>query len=420
MSLPLMVEIKQNFPRRGLPDVPAAVREQLQRSNLTEIIVPGQKVGITAGSRGITNIVPVLAEIVLFVKSLGANPVILAAMGSHGGGTAGGQRAILADLGITPENVGAPVHTGADCRQVGKLVNGTPVFVTEIARACDAIIVVNRVKPHTSFHGPAESGLQKIITVGLGGPEGARALHRTGAAMLPEVIPAAARLLIGKLPIVLGLAILEDAYEDTMQVTAIPPEQLAQVEEELLNKARSAMPRLPVDRLDLLIVEQMGKNFSGTGMDTNIIGRMHIHGVPEPAKPFIQRITVLDLSPESHGNANGIGLADFTTRRLVNKIDFQATMLNVLTSTFVKRAMIPLTLPDDRTAIVTALRSLGSVKPTEARVLHIKNTLHLTSMRASAGLLPELRENPAIEIAGVPTVMHFDEYGNLLDTYRKK
>lgn len=414
MLLPQMVDIKQNFPHQALADVAGEVREQLKICNLGARITPGQQIGITAGSRGITNIVSIITEIVSFIKDCGARPVILAAMGSHGGGTAEGQRAILADLGITSEKVGAPVHTGVEYGQVGTLNNGTPVFVTDISQKCDAIVVVNRVKPHTSFHGPAESGLQKMITVGLGGPAGARELHRSGASSLAKIIPAAARLIMSKLPIVMGLAILEDAYEETMQIKAIPPEQFATEEETLLAKARESMPSLPVDNLDLLIIEQMGKNFSGTGMDTNIIGRMHIQGIPEPTRPNIQRIVILDLTRESHGNANGIGLADLTTNRLVEKIDFRATMLNVMTSTFVKRAMIPMTLPDDQTAIETALQSLGYIPPEKARVIQIKNTLHLTAIRASVNILPELKDNSIIEIISKPSPMKFNNQGLIM------
>ncbi len=408
MKLPKMVSVKQNFPHQRLEDITGTVNDQLRRCGLAEKIKPGQKVGITAGSRGITNITDILSAVVIFIKSLDAKPEIIAAMGSHGGGTDDGQRQILDALKITEDKVGAPVRTGVECKQVGVLDQGVPVYVTEIARQCDAIVVVNRVKEHTAFHGPAESGLQKMITIGLGGPQGAKTLHRSGATELHQIIPAAARLIMANLPIVMGLAILEDAHKDTMKITALPPEQFAAGEEKLLQEAREILPRLPVDKLDLLILEKMGKNYSGTGMDTNVIGRMHIMGVQEPEHPRIQRIVVLDLTDETHGNANGIGLADFTTKRLVNKIDWDVTVKNVVTSTFIKRAMQPITLPDDRTAIETALESLGYVQPEGARVIHIKNTLELTSMRVSSALLAELHQNQAVEVVGQPKEVEFD------------
>jgi len=414
MHLPKMVSVKQSFPHHRLDDVAGAVREELRRTGLAERIKPGQTVGITAGSRGITNITTILAEVVSFIKSLKARPEIIAAMGSHGGGTGDGQRQILNALSITENKIGAPVRTGAECRQVGVIEQGIPVYVTEITLRCDAIVVVNRIKPHTAFHGPAESGLQKMITIGLGGPEGARTLHRSGATELHRIIPAAAKLITKNLPIVMGLAILEDAHKNTMKVTAMPPEQFTAGEGKLLNKAKAIFPRLPVNQLDLLIVEKMGKNYSGTGMDTNVIGRMRIAGIPEPEHPRIHRIVVLDLTKESHGNANGIGLADFTTRQLVNKIDWEATIKNVITSTFVTRAMQPLTLPDDRSAIEAALSSIGGAQPKNARVIHIKNTLQLTSMRVSTALLTELRQSLAVEIEGKPEEMEFDCRGRLV------
>lgn len=408
MQLPKMITVKQYFPHYRLDDVASVVRKELRRSGLADRIKPGQVVGITAGSRGITNITTILAEVVSFIKSLNARPEILAAMGSHGGGTADGQRKVLEMLNITEAKVGAPVRTCAECRQIGMIKQHIPVYVTEIALRCDAIIVVNRIKPHTAFHGPAESGLQKMMTIGLGGPEGAKTIHRSGATELHLVIPAAAKFIMKKLPIVMGLAILEDAHKDTMKITCMPPEQFTSCEEDLLNEARSVFPSLPVKELDLLIVEKMGKNYSGTGMDTNVIGRMRIAGVPEPKYPRIQRIVVLDLAEESHGNATGIGLADFTTRRLVEKIDWDATITNVITSTFVMRAMQPITLPDDRSAIEVALQSLGNVDPQDARVIHIKNTLQLASMRASTALLPELRQNNAVKTEGIPMELEFN------------
>ncbi|AGL00950.1 lactate racemase domain-containing protein [Desulfoscipio gibsoniae] len=414
MQFPTMQDIKLTFPHHALPDVARAVREQLMHSNLKDCLVPGQRVGITAGSRGINNIVTILKEVITYIKELSAEPLIIAAMGSHGGGTADGQKAILSSLGITPAAIGAPVYTGSACRPVGSLEDSVPLYATEIACQCDAIIVINRIKPHTSFHGPAESGLQKMLAIGLGGPRGAKAIHSFGARLLPRLIPSAARIIMQKLPVVMGLAILEDAHEDTMQIVALKPDRFVSGEQQLLSKARSIMPCLTIDHLDLLIVEYIGKNFSGTGMDTNIIGRMRIHGVPEPTNPDIQRIVALDISKESGGNATGIGLADFTTQRLVGKINMESTILNVMTSTFIQRAMLPITLPDDRAAISIALNSIGNIPPASARVMQIKNTLHLNIMRVSENLLPELRDNPLVETTGPSITMQFDGYNNLL------
>lgn len=402
MELPELIPIKQNFPQLGLKDIKAALHKTLRESGWISRIRPGQRVAITAGSRGISNIVVILRTLVEEVKALGAEPHVLAAMGSHGGGTKEGQLKVLAGLGINPQSVNAPVVAGADAEPVGVLPRGVPLYLNRKALNYDTIIVVNRIKPHTSFHGPAESGLQKMVAIGLGGPAGAAALHRLGAAALPRVIAAAAGALLKIAPITLGLAILEDAHEETAALVAVAPEDFAPAEEQLLARAREMMPRLPVEHLDLLIVDYLGKNISGTGMDTNVIGRLRIQGIPEPAAPAIRRIVVLDLSPESGGNAYGIGLADFTTRQLVNKIDYLVTYLNAMTSTFVQRVMIPMTLESAGEAVKAALRSLGNPDPGLIRAARITDTLHLGQLEVSANLVPELADNPLIEVTAPP------------------
>lgn len=414
MKFPNMTTIRQKFPREGLVDVRKTVRRVIADASIAEKIGPGQRVGITVGSRGISNIVPILQEVVEAVRRAGAIPVLLAAMGSHGGGTEEGQRAVLSGLGITGESVGAPVMTSADSVPVGKLQDGMTVLVSKVALTCDAIIVVNRVKPHTSFHGPTESGLHKMLAIGLGGPEGAAALHSKGALELPRLIPAAARVIMKRLPIILGLAILEDAYDDTKQIVAVPPHGFLETEKKLLEEAKKTLPTLPVDALDMLIIESMGKIYSGTGMDTNVIGRLRITGLPEPDKPYIKRIVILDLASGSEGNGNGMGLADFTTRKFLNKVNFKTTYKNVFTSTFVQRAMVPVTLETDKQTIAAALRSLGDIDTTAARVARIHNTLHLEELQVSEALLPELEGNPGIEVISSAEEMAFDSEENLL------
>jgi hypothetical protein len=405
LKLPELVPIKQNFPHHGLTDIPGTLRRVLAAGGLGRLVKPGRRVAVTAGSRGIANIVLILATMVEEIKKLGAEPRILAAMGSHGGGAEEGRLKVLAGLGITPAAVGAPVDAGADPVQAGVLPQGLPLCYNRLALTYDAIIVVNRVKPHTSFHGPAESGLQKMVAVGLGGPAGASALHSRGASALPEVIPAAARALMEIIPVVLGVAILEDAHENTAGLVAVDPADFGPAESRLLNRAWSLLPRLPVEQLDLLIVDHIGKDISGTGMDTNVIGRLRIQGLPEPSAPVIRRIVALDLSPGTRGNAYGIGLADFTTRHLVDKIDFPATCLNAMTSTFLQRVMLPMTLDTGRAAVETALNSLGNTGPGGARVARISDTRRLDRLEVSANLLPELAINPLVEIAGPPRPM---------------
>lgn len=414
MNLPSMAQVRQQFPARRVKDIKKEVMSQLDEAGLFNRIHAGQKIGITAGSRGITNIVEILSTVIEAVKRAGAHPFIIPAMGSHGGGTPEGQGAILNRLGINPKNLGAEVITNIDTVLLGHLENKTPIYVNKAAMDCSGIIVVNRVKPHTSFHGPIESGIHKMIAVGLGGPSGAEAIHKAGAEALPNIIPAIARKILKHIIMITGLAIIENAYEETQAIVPVSPEEMDFKESLLLEEARKAMPSLPMEDIDLLIVDQMGKNFSGTGMDTNILGRLRIQGLPEPQKPRIKRVAVLDLSTETNGNANGIGLADFTTRRLVNKIDFAATYKNNLTSTFTQRAMIPITLENDRDTILTAIKSTGLDNPQKARIIRVRNTLHLAEIQVSGYALEEVLSLDRVELMKEPEPMKFDESGNIL------
>ncbi|ACV63219.1 conserved hypothetical protein [Desulfofarcimen acetoxidans DSM 771] len=418
INFPQMITIKQNLPRQGLDDVRNEVRRILAESRLEQKLRPGAKVAITAGSRGIANIALIIRETVDYLKRLNTKPFVLAAMGSHGGGTIQGQLKVLADLGITSESIGAPIMATVETVITGSFA-GIAVHISQLAYESDAVILINRVKPHTSFHGPNESGLVKMLAVGLGGPLGAAAIHATGVSALSHIIPGVASVMQKHLNIALGLAIIEDAYESTKKIVSVPVENIASEETILLQEAYEAMPRLPVNNLDLLIVEEMGKCFSGTGMDTNIIGRMRIQGIPEPPSPAIKRIVVLNLATASHGNAYGLGLADFTTRQLVNKIDFEVTYLNAVTSTFVQRAMIPMTLPTEKAAIEAAVNSLGIKEISQIRIARLRNTLHITELQVSENLLEEISSTLSIDIMGLPNPLQFNSNGNLypfLDT----
>ncbi|MFZ5754215.1 MAG: hypothetical protein ACOY3J_08225, partial [Bacillota bacterium] len=278
----------------------------------------------------------------------------------------------------------------------------------------DGLIVVNRVKCHTAFRAPRESGLLKMMGIGLGRVPGADAIHSIGTEHIGQVILELARVVLAQVKVLGGVAIVENGYEETEGLYGLKPEEFEEQEALLLKKSNSLLPRLPLDKLDLLIVEEMGKNFSGTGMDTNIIGRWRIAGVPEPEKPQIKRLVVLDLSEPSHGNANGIGLADFTTRKLVDKIDFHATYLNCMTTGFLQRGMTPLTMENDRAAIEMALESLKLPDVSQARIMRIKNTLHLDEIWASENLREELLALPGIEIISTPQELVFDNKGSIV------
>ncbi len=414
LDLPRMYRLSQTFPRPQVGDVALAARRELEALGLQSRIAPGQKIGITAGSRGIQNLVPILKTAVGYIKELGGIPCLVAAMGSHGGGTAAGQKEVLDSLGITEEALGAPVVTCGDCRTIARSPAGLPVFVLEAALGLDGILVVNRVKTHTSFKGDIESGLIKKLVVGLGGPKGAQQFHGFGPGELARLLIEIGGVLLETLPVVGGLAIIENAYEETAVIKGVPREGMIAAEAELLAYSKRLMPALPVDDIDLLIIEEMGKNYSGTGIDTNIIGRARIHGVPEPDRPSIKRIAVLDLSEESHGNATGIGMADFVTEKLVNKMDRQATYLNCLTSTFVVRAAIPMYFATEEKLMEAALYSLSGIPANKLRIVIIPNTLYLSECFVSAAIARELAGKPNVSVAAQPEDIRFDAAGNLL------
>ncbi|MFZ5650967.1 MAG: hypothetical protein ACOY4I_08935 [Bacillota bacterium] len=414
IQFPPMAKVQQRWSMPRVSDIASTVRQELKKLKLDQRIAPGQTVAITAGSRGIANITAILIETVRFFLDIGARPYLVSAMGSHGGGSPEGQEEVLKSLGITSEAMGAPLHITSDTVVLGETPSGHTVYCDRHAAGADAVFPVNRVKPHTSFRGSIESGLQKIVAVGLGKHPGARSVHALGPENTERTIREIYRYFAGSKKIVGGLAILENAREETAKIAALPPEEMEPGEQMLLREAKALLPRLPVDEIDLLIVEEMGKNYSGTGMDTNVIGRLYINGIPEPETPKIKRLAALDLSAESHGNATGIGFADFVTKRLLEKIDYKATYLNCLTTTFVRRAAVPMILKDDREAISIALYSLSLDKGRRPRVVRIANTLHLEHIQVSENLLPEvLGDNKCILISN-PGPMQFDSEGRII------
>lgn len=414
IQFPRMAKVQQQWPLPGVADVASAVRQELVNLKLDKLVAPGEKVAITAGSRGISNIVTILAEVVRFFSDIGASPYLVSAMGSHGGGSVEGQEEILKSLGITSRAVGAPVLVTSDTAVLGETLSGHTVYCDRHAAGADAVFLVNRIKPHTSFHGKIESGLLKIVSVGLGKHPGARAVHAMGADKIEPAIIEIYRFFACQKKILGGLAILENAREETAILKALPGEEIETAEQDLLREAKGLLPRLPLDDIDLLIVEEMGKNYSGTGMDTNVIGRLYIQGLPEPSSPRIKRLAVLDLTEKSHGNATGIGFADFTTERLAGKVDHKATYLNCLTSTFIRRAAIPMTLKTDREAIAVALYSLNPGKSGKARVVRVANTLQLEHIWVSENLLPEVLKNNRCTLVSGPEPLGFDREGNLI------
>jgi hypothetical protein len=403
----------REMPRPTLHDPERAVDAALAGLDLAPR-VRGRRIAVTAGSRGIRDIVPVLRGAVSHLRRLGADPIVVAAMGSHGGGTSDGQRRVLEHLGITESSVGAPISTRMEARALDRTPGGLIGYCDAVAASCGGVLVVNRIKPHTAFDEPFGSGLMKMLGVGLGKVEGAAQIHRQGPTQLAAAIQAIAQLHLARGAVVAGAAVVENAYDETAIIEAIPPERLVERELALFRQAKALLPRLPVEDLDVLIVDEIGKLFAGTGMDTNVIGRWRIPGLPEPASPRIGRIVALRLSPHSEGNAQGIGLADLTTQRLVDAMDRGVTYTNTITSTFLNRGAIPVTLPSDREAIAVALDTLGITDPTQARIIRVPNTLHLERIGVSETVAAEIAGQPGIQI-GPAVPWTFTEDGWLTD-----
>lgn len=410
---PLMYPFEQRLVARPLPDVAAAVRAELDRWPGWEALPRNAQIGITAGSRGIANIPLILRTLGEELGRRGHAPFLVVAMGSHGGGTLAGQLAVLEGLGITPESVGMPIRGTLEVDEVGRSARGFPVVVDREAHRADGLVVVNRVKKHTDFDGPVESGLAKMMAIGLGKSEQAAYIHSFGAEGLRTLIPEFAGILLAHSPVLFGLALVEDGYEATSDIVLLPREQLLAQEPVILQKAVTQMARLPVSAIDVLIVERMGKEISGSGMDTNVIGRYRVPGVPDPVAPRVRYLVVLDLTPGSHGNAIGVGLADLTTTRLTDQIDRASFYANSIASGFLERSKVPLACPTDRAAIDMALRLLAPLRPEEARVVRIQDTLHLSRFAASAALVEELRVRANVATAGPPAPLSFAGDGRL-------
>ncbi|MGH7263911.1 MAG: lactate racemase domain-containing protein [Candidatus Rokuibacteriota bacterium] len=410
-SFPRMVRVKQQFAGPMLHDVTAAVRETL--GGLALPIRPGQTVGLAVGSRGIVNIAVVARACVEHVKRLGARPFVFPAMGSHGGGTAEGQLAVLEHYGITEATMGCPVRATMDVVEIGRAL-GLPVWLDRYAAEADWIGVINRVKPHTDFKGDIESGLFKMMTIGLGKHRGAIQAHRANIRHRYEtVITEVGREVLAKARIAFGLAILENGYDETAKVQGFLPADLEAGERALLREAKAWMARLPFDPIDLLIVDEMGKDISGAGMDSNIIGRHGTFFEPPFTHPRITFIVVCDLTEHTNGNATGIGNADFTTRRLADKVDWAPTYINCLTACSPAGAKLPPVLETDRDAIAVALSCLGLDRIEDVRVVRIQNTLRLAEVEVSEAFLSELAKRDDLQQVSGPAPLAFDQKGAL-------
>jgi hypothetical protein len=361
------------------------------------------RVAVTAGSRGIRDIAAALRAAVAWLRDRGAEPFLVPAMGSHGGATAAGQVTMLAELGVSEQTVGCPILSSMEVVELGRLDDGTPVYMDRNAAGADGVLVVNRIKPHTDFHSEIESGIGKMCAVGLGKRRGAEIVHNRGAQGLRTRLPHMARMSVERGKVLGGVALIENAAEHTAEVHFLAPAEIAGPREaELLAHAKTMIGRLPFEQLDVLVIDEIGKNISGCGIDTNVVGRMRMPGEADPPTPIITAIVALDITEASHGNAAGVGLADLIAARLARKIDFAATYINGITSGTggLMRMSLPMVLPTARDAIATSLRMVGVPEPERLRLARIPNTLHLGEILVSAALLEEVRANDSLELLG--------------------
>lgn len=407
-GFPAFYIVEQIFDCPEIEDIEGEVERELGKLDLQKKIFPGQTVAITAGSRGIRNIDRITRAVVDQMKLYGARPFIIPAMGSHGGATAEGQKDVLAGYGITEVAMGCEIRSAMETVVIGRTLLGTDVYLDKIASQADHIAVVNRIKPHTKLIGTIESGLIKMCLIGLGNRDGARTYHRAiDHYSWMDIVDSVTDIVIKNAPIAFGLAVIQNAYENIGKIMAVRPEDFSLAEPLLLEDARSMMGRLPFKDIDLLIVDEMGKDISGTGMDTNITGRK------EGTSMKVVRVYVRDLTPMTHGNAQGIGLADFTTRRLVNKIDYKKLYINSLTAYRTDSCKIPMTFEDDREALMTAIDMAGVENPNEFKVVWIKNTLELGKIAVSTAYHQRIKENPSLKILSGPHTLKFSKDSNL-------
>jgi hypothetical protein len=414
MNYPKVYRVQQNFDAPKVENIEETLAHELDSLKLQSHLKAGMRIAITAGSRGIANMDRILKHLVRIIKENSAHPFFIPAMGSHGGGTAEGQMEILRSLKITEESVGAPILSSMEVVEIGKSSFGFPILVDKYAAEADGIIVVNRIKPHTEFEGPIESGLMKMMAIGMGKHRGCLEVHKqTVHYGYREVIPEIGRTILGKMPILFGIGIVENIYDETAYLRAILPSDFLLEEKRLLAEAKRLMARLPFEKVDALIIDEMGKNISGTGMDTNVIGRIMFIGEREPETPKITLIAVLDLTEESHGNAIGIGLADYTTKRLIKKIDHEAMAINAIAAMTPEKGRIPIALSTDKDAVEATLSTIGAIEPEKARLVHIKNTLEIGKLDISEALLEELKGRKDLTLIKGLGPLSFGKMGNL-------
>ncbi len=413
IPIPQVVRVRQKFDSTALENPVATLEEELKKPGALESIRAGQRVAICVGSRGVANIAAFILATVKVIEGCGARPFIVPCMGSHGGATPEGQEEVLAHLGITGQTMGAPIISSLEVTRIGELPNGLPVYVDKNVMNADAVVVINRIKPHTCFRGPVESGLTKMIVIGLGKQRGAESCHQLGFKDMAENIVRMARIILNKVPIIFGIGLVENAYDKTCLIEVLPAETIEKREPELLQIAKSRMPSLLFNQIDVLVVDYIGKNISGDGLDPNITGRQvtpYAYGGPE-----VTKMVALRLTRESGGNANGVGTVDYTTQCLVDDMDRDITYANGLTSTVCSPTKIATILPNDLYAIRAAVKTCNILHYENCRLVRIKDTLHLGELEISLPMLEEARKKAEIEVLTDPYALEFDSFGNLVD-----
>ena len=411
IPLPAMYRVKNRIEGPSVPDVAQAVRMELAKPRIADRVKPGQTIAITVGSRGVSNQPLVVKTLVEELHKAGARPFIIPAMGSHAGAIASGQKYMLEELGFTEKYLDAPIKAGMDVVQIGTTVSGLPVYVDKIAHEADAIVLVNRVKVHTTFSGEIESGLVKMSVIGLGKQKGAEVCHELGFEDMEARIREISRFTLSTMPVLFGLALVENGRHETAEIHAVPAEEIESREIELLKRSKELLARVPFKELEVLIIDRIGKDISGTGLDPNVVGRYHT-GLG-CGGPSVRRISVLDITEASHRNGNGLGVADFTTRRAFDKFDPAETYPNSLTSNVPLSVKIPMVLPNDILSIQAAIKTCLLWDKTKARIVRITDTLSLEEFEVSETLLDEVEKNPALEVVEGPYRLRFDENGNL-------
>ena len=419
MGPPRMLRVKQNFEAPTLEDIPAAVRAEVQSLALDSKVTAGESGAISVGSRGIANIALIIKSLVEELRVLGLVPFLVPAMGSHGGGVAEAQQAIIEGYGVTEEYTGAPIKASMETVQVGETEDGVPVFFDKYAYEADHVAVVGRIKPHTDFVGEIESGLHKMMLIGLGKHKGAALYHQAIVHYsFDRIIRSVGQTVIDKCGVLLGLGLVENQYDKTALIKGVGAAELVEREKALLVLAKKWMPRLPFETVDLLIVDEIGKNISGAGMDTNVVGRkFHDNHAAEKEYPKVTRILVRGLTEETYGNASGIGTAEYAHKRAIEEMDREITYINCMTGNHPSGAHIPLYFDTDRICIDMALETVGLVEPENAKVLRIHNTLELAEVLVSEAYLPEVEKRDALEVIGEAEDMPFDANDDLPLTF---